>query len=82
MSHGNEFFLLRLPNITEVMMSNAVSFISNKCFYYDVRLQNITEVMLSTAASFISNIFFYYDVGDGKKTYLHLPAVTVKKKCQ
>ncbi len=50
---GNEFFLLRLPSITEDMLSNAVSFISNKCFYYDVE--------------------------DGKKTYLHLPAIAVKR---
>jgi len=53
-SPHDEFYLLRLPkNITEVMLSNAVSFISNKCFYYDD--------------------------DDGTKTYLHLPAVTVKK---
>jgi len=32
---GNEFFLLRLPNITDEMLHNAISFISNKCFYYD-----------------------------------------------
>jgi len=35
--------------------------------------------MLSNAVSFISNKCFYYDVDDGTKTYLHLPAVTVKK---
>mmetsp|Transcript_1457 Transcript_1457/g.2666 ORF Transcript_1457/g.2666 Transcript_1457/m.2666 type:complete len:337 (-) Transcript_1457:82-1092(-) len=32
---GNEFFLLRLPGVTEEMLHNAVSFISNKCFYYN-----------------------------------------------
>jgi hypothetical protein len=33
-SPGNEFFLLRLPNIKEDDLTNAVSYISNNCFYY------------------------------------------------
>jgi hypothetical protein len=32
---GNKFFLVCLPNITEEMISNALCFISNKCFHYD-----------------------------------------------
>lgn len=33
-SPGNEFFLLRLSTITNDMLTKAVSFISNNCFYY------------------------------------------------
>ena len=51
---GNEFFLLQLPSITEEMLHNAVSFISNKCFYDN-------------------------DVDNGKKKFLHLPTIAVKK---